>query len=47
MNKYDLMAEYHRGYEDGKAMRDAREWKLQQERNKLINELRKIEKECE
>lgn len=47
MDKYDLMAAYHRGYEDGKAMRDAQEWKLQQERNKLINELRKIEKECE
>lgn len=39
-----LAAEYHRGYEDGKAARDAQEWKLQQERDKLIRELREIDK---
>lgn len=39
-----LAAEYHRGYEDGKAARDAQEWKLQQERDELIRELREIDK---
>ena len=37
-----LAAEYHRGYEDGKAARDAQEWKLQQERDKLIRNLQRV-----
>lgn len=37
-----LAAEYHRGYEDGKAARDAQEWKLQQERDELIRKLQRV-----
>lgn len=34
---YALMAEYHRGYEDGKAARAADEWALQQKRIQAMN----------
>lgn len=37
-----LAAEYHRGYKDGKAARDAQEWKLQQERDELIRKLQRV-----
>lgn len=42
MNKYDLMAEYHRGYEDGKKAKNADEWRLDFERFKVIQKLEKL-----
>lgn len=39
---YALAREYHRGYEDGRAARLADEWKLDQDRKEITNNLKKI-----
>lgn len=41
-NELEEASVYHRGYEDGRAQRDATEWMLDIERRKVVQRLREL-----